>query len=381
VSDTMDRMLRPQGLFHNVQPAPADWQQQQPPQPPPAPAPGGYPGGQYPATGGFPQAPYPPGGQYPSGGYPPAPAGPPQGAPHPAGPQQAGPPPAWPGTPLSYPNGQQPPSPGAPQPASQYPADQYPGAPYANGQYPNGQYANGQYGPGGQYAPDGTLLPGGADGNGGPGALDKLRARLPKGPLLPITVAAALVVIVVAALLLSAQGSPPSTAGSGTPTAAGPSASTSASGSAGLTQHQAASALSALLAQSGTDHSDVNAAVTSVESCKGLSADSRTFNKAAANRRTLLGKLAELPGRSALSSAMLANLTGAWQASATVDSDLAKWAADGIGHCKKNNFKDPHYTATLPFDSKATNDKAAFVKEWNSLAKKYGLPSYSSSQI
>ena len=65
----------------------------------------------------------------------------------------------------------------------------------------------------------------------------------------------------------------------------------------------------------------------------------------------------------------------------SLNSDLAKWAADGVGHCKKNNLKDPHYTATLPFDSKATNDKAAFVKEWNSLAKKYGLPSYSSSQI
>ncbi len=367
VSDTVDRMLRPQGLFHNLQPSPADWQ----PPPPPAAAPGGYPGGQYPATGGFPQAaPYPPGGQYPGGPYP--------GGQYPQGP--AGPPQAWPGAPLApggpagyagpYPNGQQQPPP--------------PGAPYPNGQYPNGQYPNGQYA-NGQYGPDGMPLPGGAGGPaggaGGPGLLDRLRARRPKGPLLPITVAAALVVIVVAALLLSAQGSPPSTAGSGTPTAAGPSASTSASGSAGLTQHQAASALSALLAQSGTDHSDVNAAVTNVESCKGLSADARTFNKAAANRRTLLGKLAGLPGRSALSAAMLANLTGAWQASATVDSDLAKWAADGIGHCKKNNFKDPHYSATLPFDSKATNDKAAFVKEWNSLAKKYGLPSYSSSQI
>ena len=59
---------------------------------------------------------------------------------------------------------------------------------------------------------------------------------------------------------------------------------------------------------------------------------------------------------------MLADLTGAWQASATVDADLAKWASDGVGHCKKNNTKDPNYTATLPFDSKATNDKTAFVR-------------------
>ena len=55
-------------------------------------------------------------------------------------------------------------------------------------------------------------------------------------------------------------------------------------------------AWSKLLAQSGTDHSDVNAAGTNVEGCKGLTADAQTFNKAATNRRTLLSKLAQLPG-------------------------------------------------------------------------------------
>ena len=49
-----------------------------------------------------------------------------------------------------------------------------------------------------------------------------------------------------------------------------------------MTQQQAASALSGLLSQSGTDHADVNAAVTSVEECKGLAADAKTFSKAAA---------------------------------------------------------------------------------------------------
>ena len=378
MSDTVDRMLRPQGLFHSVQPSPADWQ-------PPAPAPGGYPdGGRYPATGGFQQAgPYPPGAQYPGaqypgGGYPPPPAGPPQA--WPGVPLGGAPPPGAPaGYPGPYPNGQQPPQPGAPQPGAQYPGGQYP-----NGQYAGGQYPNGQYGPGVQFAPDGTPLPAGpggpTDGAGGPGLLDRLRARRPKGPLIPAAVAAVVVLIVATVLLLSTQSNPPpTTAGSGTPSAAAPS--TGAPSGPSLTQQQAASSLSALLAQSGTDHSDVNAAVTHVEACKRLPADARTFNKAAANRRTLLTKLAALPGRAALSTAMLANLTGAWQASAAVDADLAKWAADGVGHCTKNNFKDPNYTATLPFDSKATNDKAAFVKEWNSLARKYGLPSYTSSQI
>ena len=115
--------------------------------------------------------------------------------------------------------------------------------------------------------------------------------------------------------------------------------------------------------------------------CKGLPADARTFSKAAANRGTLLTKLAQLPGRSALPAAMLTDLTNGWQASATVDADLAKWATAEAGHCKKNDTKNPAYAASLPYDSKATNGKSAFVEQWNRLAKKYGLPTYQPSQI
>ena len=99
-----------------------------------------------------------------------------------------------------------------------------------------------------------------------------------------------------------------------------------------------------------------------MEGCKGLAADAKTFGKAAANRRTLLAKLAQLPGRPALPAAMLTDLTNGWQASATVDADLAKWATAEAGHCKKNDLKNPAYTASLPFDSKATNGKIEFVK-------------------
>jgi len=190
---------------------------------------------------------------------------------------------------------------------------------------------------------------------------------------------------VVAALLLSSQGgggTSANNAGNGTAAGGGamPTASTS-TGTTALTQQQAATSLAGLLAQSGTDHSDVNAAVTNVENCKSLAADARTFTKAAANRRTLLTKLAQLPGRSALPAAMLTDLTNGWQASATVDADLAKWATVEAGHCKKNDLKNPAYTASLPFDSKATNGKSAFVGQWNGLAKKYSLPTYQPSQI
>jgi hypothetical protein len=365
LSDTLEQMLRPQGLFQHRLPPPVDWQQPYPP------APGAYPpGGQYPQGSPYQQgSPYPPppplGGQYPAtGAF-----------------QQAGPPQPWPQAPTGAM-----PAAGAPAPPDQpgYPAGgQYPqgGAyqgPYGNGQYPGGQYEQdqfppGQFGPGVQYAPDGTPLAGGAGGKG-------LLGKLPfKRPLIPVAVGAGVVVIVAAALTLSSQGgSSSNTAGAAagaTPTASSSTATTA------LTQQQAATGLSGLLSQSGTDHADVNAAVTNVEGCKGLPADARTFNKAAANRRTLLTKLAQLPGRSALPPAMISDLTSGWQASATVDADLAKWAASEAGHCKKNDLKNPAYASSLPYDSKATNGKTAFVKQWNGLAHKYGLAVYQPSQI
>jgi hypothetical protein len=154
------------------------------------------------------------------------------------------------------------------------------------------------------------------------------------------------------------------------------------SGASGLTQRQAATALSGLLSQSGTDHADVNAAVTNVQACgKNLPKDARVFSKAAANRNILLSKLARLPGRSALSAAMISDLTGAWQASATVDGDLAKWATTAAGHCHQGNPKDPNLNASYPFDDKASSDKESFVKLWNPLAHKVGLPRYTAGQL
>ena len=64
-----------------------------------------------------------------------------------------------------------------------------------------------------------------------------------------------------------------------------------------------------------------------------------------------------------------------------MDKDLAKWASSEAAHCKKNDTKNANYAASLPFDSKATVGKTAFVKKWNTLARKYSLTKYQPSQI
>jgi hypothetical protein len=155
------------------------------------------------------------------------------------------------------------------------------------------------------------------------------------------------------------------------------------SASAAPSEHAAASALAALLAQSVTDRDTIVRAVGAVDQCtSGLAQAPREFQDAATSRQRLLQQLSGLSGRSALPAAMLQELTSAWQVSATVDQDLAKWAQDEVsGGCHQNNHSDANYAASNAPDVQATNGKTAFVGMWDPIAAKYGLTRYSTSQL
>jgi len=353
LSDTMDRMLRPQGLFQSP------WQQ--------------------------PWATAPVNGGPPAGGPTPPPPG---GGPYQGGGQYQTEAMAQPG---QYPPGPGSYGPGQYGPGGQFGADfsqgQYPPGQYGTGQYPADQYATGQYGAGGQYGPPGLYGPGGQLGPDGAPVADQKRPltfgkiTLPRSPLVPAIAVAALVVIAVTAVVLSASNGPGSSPG----TAAGgatPTTSSSARASDDAEQLQAAKALSGLLAQSGTDRTNVVDAYSNVQECgSNLGQDAQIFRNDAANRRSLLTKLQALPNRSALSSAMLSDLTSGWQASATVDDDLAQWADAAAKHCKGGDLNNPSLKASLAYDGPATNGKVAFTELWNPLARKDGLPTYQNTQI
>ena len=375
LSDTVERMLRPQGLFQNMQPRPFDWQQAYAPAPAPQPGPGQPPlgplasgplapdGSGYQAPGQYGQPPYP-GGDYRAPDY---------GATEWGATQYGG---QYATTDLAAAQYQQ----------GQMGQAQYPPGPYSQGQHPQGQYPpGGQYGPGGGYGLGGQFGPGTPPAAGGQRqlAFGKVRLNLPKGPLIPAAVAVLLVVVIAAAvvLVLKNGSSSGSGSGSGSGTSAGSTPTISSSPSA-LAEQQAATQLSGLLAQSGNDRSAVVAADVNVNACKDLAASAREFSKAATNRQTLLTKLAELPGHSALPAALLTDIKGAWQASATVDQDLAKWASKAAtGGCHKGNAKDPNLNASFTYDGIATADKTAFVKLWNPLAREDGLPTYTVDQL
>jgi len=148
-------------------------------------------------------------------------------------------------------------------------------------------------------------------------------------------------------------------------------------------RRQAAQALAALLAQSGTDRAAVTQAVSAVADCSpGLSQDETIFSNAASSRQVLLGKLAALPDRSALPALMLQDLTTAWQASGEADQDFAKWTQDEISQgCSTNYQSDAGYQAAMVPDDQATKDKKAFAALWTAIAIEYGLPRYQYNQI
>ena len=170
-------------------------------------------------------------------------------------------------------------------------------------------------------------------------------------------------------------------AGQVSPAAA--SAPSAAPSPAAPPRQQAAQALAALLAQSGTDRAAVTQAVSAVQDCSpGLSQDETIFSNAASSRQALLGQLAALPDRSALPVSMLQDLTTAWQASGQADQDFANWTQDEISHgCSTNYQSDASYRAATVPDDQATTDKKAFAALWTAIADEYGLPVYRYNQI
>jgi hypothetical protein len=198
--------------------------------------------------------------------------------------------------------------------------------------------------------------------------------RRSRRPLVPVIVAAVLATVVTGFVIFGIRSG--STAASGT-TGTTPSASSQDA------QRQAAVRLSVLLAQSVTDRAAVIVAVADVHGCgPSLRQDAQTFARAASARQRLLSRLGTLPGRSLLSAAMLQDLTGAWQASAQVDTDLAQWADDNITRgCHDNSRSDASLQASDVPEGQANTGKHAFASLWNPVARRYGLTTYQPSQF
>jgi hypothetical protein len=167
-----------------------------------------------------------------------------------------------------------------------------------------------------------------------------------------------------------------------TPSGGATSGAPSSAGTAPA-QEQAASNLATLLGQSVSDRSAVNGAYNDVLQCgSDLDQDAQVFQNAASARQQLLSQLADLPSQSALSSAMIQDLSSAWQESAQVDSDYVQWAQDQVNNgCTTSSTYDPSYVAAEGPNNQATADKTAFASQWNPLAAQYGLTQYQQGDL
>jgi hypothetical protein len=223
--------------------------------------------------------------------------------------------------------------------------------------------------------PTGPGGPGGPGRPGGPGGRRKL-------PIPLIVGAGALAAVLIAALLLFHGGNSNSPAGNNHLQAN--SHPTAKAGSGSTAERQAATALAGLLAQSGTDRGAVVSADVNVGACGSqLAQDARTFSHAAESRRRMMAKLSALPGKSVLPASLVQDLTGAWQASADVDIDLARWARSALDHgCNRKTINSsPYLHRSYVPDGRATSDKQAFISLWNPIARQYGLTSYQTDQL
>ncbi|EME99495.1 hypothetical protein J7W19_19530 [Streptomyces mobaraensis NBRC 13819 = DSM 40847] len=146
-----------------------------------------------------------------------------------------------------------------------------------------------------------------------------------------------------------------------------------------------AKALDALLQDSGSSRGAVVQAVDATRNCKDLGKSAGDLRDAAKDRNGLVDRLRKtpvdkLPGHGDLT----AQLTKAWQSSASADTHYAAWA-DQVGGkhgCHKGHARpSKEAIAGDRASGEATAAKKRAADLWNPIAKKYGLPQRQWTQL
>jgi hypothetical protein len=228
------------------------------------------------------------------------------------------------------------------------------------------------------------------------------RRRFPVALVLAVVLTSALVGLIAGAVLNSGSGSEGSDtseqADSGGGSAAGGAGESEGSGGAPADDEekkeesddaarQQAEDLSTLLEDSNNSRDAVISAVEDVRSCSRLAAAARDLRSAADQRERLVERLGELdldqlPDGDSLAEA----LTEAWEASAEADDRYADWADDAREDrrevCRRGQAR--HTDSATEGDQAsgtATQAKENAADLWNPIAREYGLPERTASQL
>jgi tRNA A-37 threonylcarbamoyl transferase component Bud32 len=192
--------------------------------------------------------------------------------------------------------------------------------------------------------------------------------------ILAVAAGTVVVVLIVVGVLLLQGPSPSHPAGASSPR---PSSSAPAVQAAS----QQATAVNALLGSSATARKNLVGAVADVHSCARVAAAVSQIQQVVNQRST------EYRRASALSMAALANgatvkadLLAALHSSLQADRDYLTWAQQQLAQCRPG-ATSPAYNAAVGADQQAVTAKQTFVRAWNPVAARYGLPAETTSSF
>ncbi|WP_329091997.1 MULTISPECIES: hypothetical protein [unclassified Streptosporangium] len=133
--------------------------------------------------------------------------------------------------------------------------------------------------------------------------------------------------------------------------------------------------LDALLADSGGSRSGLGSALGLLRSCEGTATGLATLQRITAARREQVVQANAL-GTGALDGgdAVKERLTRALTASFDADEAFLAWATRQEAGCSRAWSGDADYRRGLALSGEATTAKKGFLKLWNPLARRYGLP-------
>jgi serine/threonine protein kinase len=181
------------------------------------------------------------------------------------------------------------------------------------------------------------------------------------------------VLIIVGVFLLQGSSSPGHPAGASSPRPSPSAPATAAS--------RQAAAVNVLLGSSATARKNLVGAVADVHSCARVAAAVSQIQQVVNQRST------EDRRASALSMAALANgttvkadLLAALRSSLQADRDYLTWAQQQLARCRPG-APSRAYNAAIGADQQAGTAKETFVRAWNPVAARYGLPAETTSSF
>jgi hypothetical protein len=202
------------------------------------------------------------------------------------------------------------------------------------------------------------------------------RTRRPGRRLILAVAAGTIVVVLIIVGVLLLQGPSPSHPAG----ASSPSPSPSAPAAATAATRQAA-AVNVLLGSSAAARKNLVGAVANVRSCTSVAAAVSQIQQVVNQRST------EYSRASALSMAAIANgatvkadLLAALRSSLQADRAYLTWAQRQLARCRPG-APSPAYNAAVSADQQAVAAKGTFVRVWNPVAARYGLPAETTSSF